>query len=296
MLISKNSGKLFAPRDTMMGSLVFYFRYIVQVTLSFQKEIHLFDAHSHLCSSNFVEDPQAMLERAYAAGVRQIVNVCTDSDEMARGLVLSKRFPWVYLAAAAPPHDVTGAIDPFYHDVERAATEGKLIAIGETGLDYLQPQHDKEEQKRWLRRYFELAFRLSLPLFVHCRGAFADLFAVADEVYPSHRCMIHCFTGTDEEAREAVRRGWKISLSGILTFKNAQPLRDLVKQLPLDSLLLETDAPYLAPQSRRGQLCEPAFICETAACLATLLGLPLEKIASITRHNAAEFFSLPQSS
>lgn len=233
-----------------------------------------------------------MLERAYAAGVRQIVNVCTDAEEMARGLALSQRFPWVYPAAAAPPHDVAGAIDPFYEEVERAATDGKLIAIGETGLDYLQESHDKEQQKSWLRRYFQLAMRLSLPLFVHCRGAFADLFAVADEVYPSDRCMIHCFTGTKEEALEAVRRGWKISLSGILTFKNAQSLRDLAAELPLESLLLETDAPYLAPQSRRGQLCEPAFIFETAACLATLRGLSLEEIASATRHNATQFFSV----
>lgn len=196
-----------------------------------------------------------------------------------------------YNAAALTPHDADTSNEPFFQEVVAAAHAGELIAVGETGLDYHAVKTDRAMQVEYLLRHFELAKETKLPLIFHCRDAFEDLFKWADAHYAGLPAVLHCFTGSAQEAKEVIARGWCLSVSGIITFKNSGALRDAIAGLPLDRLLIETDAPFLAPQTRRGKRNEPAFIGETAATLGHLYGLTGVEMGKITAENAQRFFS-----
>ena len=246
------------------------------------------DSHAHLTGDELWGKIEDVVSRAHAAHVKRIVNICTDEKSLQRGLELAKRMPWIFNTAATTPHDVEKEGESFFPLVEKHA--GSLVAIGETGLDYHYQHSPKEIQQKFLRLYIELAKKKKLPLVFHCREAFADLFAITQEMCPDHPCLLHCFTGTLQEAREAVKRGWKISFSGIVTFKKSEELRAVGKEIPLEHILVETDAPYLAPQSLRGRENEPAFIRETVECLANLRGISPDVLAKKTSTNAETFF------
>jgi TatD DNase family protein len=250
----------------------------------------LTDTHAHLTSPQLAPHIDEILARAQAAGVIRIVNICTDVDSLELGLNLAQKYPWVFNAAATTPHDVEKEGELFFPIVETAASDGKLIAIGETGLDYFYEHSPKEIQKKFLNRYFALALRFNLPLVIHCRDAFNDLFHEADLNYPSASAVLHCFTGSLEEARAVLDRGWYISFSGIVTYKKSEVLREVARFVPLDKILIETDAPYLAPQSRRGKQNEPAFIGETADILAREKNVSAEQLREIITENACKIF------
>ncbi len=250
----------------------------------------LTDTHCHLSSEELMHLAPTLVEKAYAQGICKIVNVATDEASFLEGLLLSRSYQFVHLSAATPPQDVTDSKDVFFDRVKTAALEGRLIAIGETGLDYLYAASSRKSQQDCLINYFELALQSSLPVVIHCREAFSDLFKLADSYYRSDRLVIHCFTGNEIEAKEAVKRGWMISLSGILTFKKSDTLRAIVRDIPMENIVLETDAPYLAPQSKRGQLNEPLFLKETAECLANIKNLKVEEVAYQTTLNASRLF------
>lgn len=249
------------------------------------------DSHAHLTSAELLPDVDAIIARAQAAGVTKIINICTDAASLEAGLALQKRFPNViHTTAATTPHDVDQEGETFFPIVKAAAKQ--LVAIGETGLDYFYKHSPGDIQRAFLSRYFELALSTKLPLIFHCRDAFEDLFAMADREYQHGKAVLHCFTGTMEEARGVLDRGWLISLSGIVTFKKSEALREVAQFVPLDRLLIETDAPYLAPQSRRGQRNEPAFLIETARCIAQIKGLSIDEVAHQTTQNALQFFAI----
>lgn len=250
------------------------------------------DSHAHLTGETLIGECEAMLARAKKIGVGKVVNICTDLASLEKGLLLAGAHAgMVYNVAATTPHDVVSEGEEFFPVVAEAAREGKLVAVGETGLDYFYEHSDRGVQKRFLLKYFELALEVGLPLVFHCRDAFVDLFSLADVHYKNGSAVLHCFTGSLEEAREVIERGWYLSLSGIVTFKKSEALREIAKWVPLDRLLIETDAPFLAPQSKRGKTNEPAFILETASVIAQVKGLSLEKIAGETSENAKAFFS-----
>jgi TatD DNase family protein len=250
-----------------------------------------YDSHAHLSSPSVWPDIEGVLARAKVAGVARILNICTDLDSLEKGLLLQKKHPHVKNAGATTPHDVEKEGEAFFSAFAEAARSGKLAAIGETGLDYHYEHSDKEVQKRFLKRYLHLAFECRLPVIFHCREAFADLFAIADGEYKKGApAILHCFTGTIEEAEGVLARGWHLSFSGIVTFKKSEGLREAAKIVPLSQMLIETDTPYLAPQSKRGKQNEPAFLPETAACLAQLKGVSVEKIAQATSENALRLF------
>jgi len=251
----------------------------------------LIDTHAHLTSEQLIPILDDVLARAKEKGVSKIVNICTDESSLKHGLLLHQDFPWVFNAAATTPHDVEAEGASFFPLVERCAMEGKLIAIGETGLDYFYEHSDRKEQQRYLSLYFSLAQQAKLPLIFHCRDAFTDLFAMADEEYHGYPALLHCFTGNLEEAKGVLDRGWYLSISGIVTFKKSEVLRRVAQYVPLDRLVIETDSPYLAPQSQRGRLNEPSYIHETAKAIAEARGIPLEKVATFTQENAERFFS-----
>jgi TatD DNase family protein len=251
----------------------------------------LIDTHAHLTSEQILPVLDDVVARAKKAGIEKIVNICTDERSLVEGLLLHEDHSWIFNAAATTPHDVEKEGAAFFPYVERNALEGKLIAIGETGLDYFYEHSNRQEQQRYLSLYFSLARQAKLPLIFHCRDAFADLFSMADEEYKGYPAVLHCFTGNLEEARGVLNRGWYLSISGIATFKKSAALREIAKYVPLDRLLIETDAPYLAPQSHRGQLNEPAYLPETAHAIAEAMGISIDKLATATVENAARFFS-----
>lgn len=255
--------------------------------------IRFFDSHAHLSSKEILPSIEGVMARAKEAHVFKILNICTDLETLREGFVLQDRFPEIHQAGATTPHDVEREGEELFPLFAQAAREKKLVAVGETGLDYHYQELDRDVQKRFLKRYLALAAECQLPVIFHCREAFADLFAIADDEYPKGApAILHCFTGTVEEAEEVFSRGWYLSLSGIVTFKNSGALKEVAQKAPLDRLLIETDAPYLAPLSRRGKQNEPSFLGETARCIATLKGMSVEEIGAATFANAERVLRL----
>ncbi len=252
------------------------------------------DSHAHLTIHPDTAAVAELLSRAQQKQVSGIVNICTRQEELERGLFLETTHPWISNAAAAPPHDITVEEDLFFPIVSEKAFDGTLIAIGETGLDYHYYRHSMERQKESLIRYCRLSIETGLPMIFHCREAFSDLFALTDCHYKDRPAVIHCFTGTLKEAEEALARGWYLSISGIVTFDRSAELRTVISHIPLERILIETDSPYLAPQSRRGEKNEPSYIDETARKVAEIKALSVADLAKATTENAFRFFSFPK--
>lgn len=241
-------------------------------------QLTLTDSHAHL--SALGEDLEPALVRARAAGVTKILNICTTAAELEQGIALQKKHPWISTAGATTPHDVAKLGEKEFAHFAEHARSGALVAIGETGLDYHYDYSPREVQQQFLRRYIALAQECHLPLIFHCREAFDDLFSIVDDCNFSGTAVLHCFTGTLDEARQVVERGWYVSFSGIVTFKKSEELREVAKMVPLPQLLIETDSPYLAPQSHRGKTNEPAYLVEVAECIAQLKNISLEQLSN----------------
>jgi TatD DNase family protein len=250
----------------------------------------IIDSHAHLTADGVYENITPILKRAQQAGVTHIFNICTDLITLERGIKLRKEFPWIYNVGATTPHDVENEGEPFFSRFEGAAKNGDLVAIGETGLDYFYENSNRSLQRTFLEQYLHLASEANLPVVIHCRDAFDDLFAVADSHFKKESLVLHCFTGTQDEAKRVLDRGWTISFSGIVTFKKSESLQEVAKMTPLERMIVETDTPYLAPQSKRGKQNEPAFVIETAQCLSRLKEIPFEKFAQAVCENTLQFF------
>jgi TatD DNase family protein len=253
----------------------------------------LFDSHAHLTGATLFPEVDAIAKRSQEAGITGILNICTDVLSMERGLELALRYPWIYQAAATTPHDVEKEGEEVFDIIAAKAREGLLHAVGETGLDYFYEHSNRKVQQNFLRRYLHLALECRLPVVIHCREAFADLFSILDAEYRIGdgwgRGVLHCFTGSVEEAEEVLKRGWFLSLSGIVTFKKSIALQEVARMVPLEQLLIETDSPFLAPQGHRGKQNEPAFLRETAHFIANLRGMSFEELARVTAANAERF-------
>lgn len=251
------------------------------------------DTHAHV---SCMENPVDVAMRAKAVGVEAIVNICTDIETLDKGLALKKACPFVYNVASTTPHDVDDHGEAEWERFAKAAREGQLVAVGETGLDFFYEHAPRKKQEELLAKYCALALETELPLVIHCRDAFKRFFEVMQAEYFGKSSampgILHCFTGTQAEAMQGIDEGWCISLSGILTFKNGASLRAVAKELPLEHLIIETDAPWLAPQSRRGQVNEPAFVIEVGAVLAAVKGLNHTEVANITTANAKRILRL----
>lgn len=251
------------------------------------------DTHAHV---SCMDNPVEVAQRAKEAGVEAIINICTDCETLDKGIELRKACPFIYNVASTTPHDVDTHGQEQWEKFAGAARSGQLVAIGETGLDFFYEHAPRKKQEELLARYCALALETKLPLVIHCRDAFARFFDVMRAEYfgkpGALPGILHCFTGTEEEAQLGIDEGWCISLSGILTFKNGAPLREVAKALPLDHLVIETDAPWLAPQSRRGQTNEPAYVIEVGEILADVKGIKLDEVANKTTVNAQRIFKI----
>lgn len=253
----------------------------------------MFDAHAHLTSEENV-DVTPLLERASAAGVKGVINVCCDLEDLQRGICLakSKQPLKIYTSAALTPHEATKDDAEFFKEIERLALAKELVAIGETGLDYHYNYAPRDVQIEVLKRYLQLANSVNLPVVIHCREAFDDLCKIIDETCPHIKVMLHCFTGTLEEAKRAVERGWYVSLSGIVTFAKSIELQKVALFIPKNLLLIETDSPYLAPQGFRGKKNEPAYLVHTALFVANLRNESIDALAQSSTQNVQRLFNV----
>lgn len=264
--------------------------------LLYMNFIPLVDSHAHLTKSEMMGDIDNLLMRAQDAGIQAIVNICTDLETLNFGLELSKKYSWIYNTAATTPHDVEKEGESVFSTIADHARKGHLVAVGETGLDYHYHHSDPEIQKKFLRQYLHLAMECHLPVVIHCRNAFKDFFEILDAEYMLEQRhgpgVLHCFTGTMAEAEEVLKRGWYVSFSGIVTFRKSEELRQIAKMVPLEQLLIETDAPYLAPQSKRGHVNEPAYLLETAETIALVKGISLAELSTFTVKNTCQLFQI----
>ncbi|HET9429367.1 MAG TPA: TatD family hydrolase [Allosphingosinicella sp.] len=251
------------------------------------------DSHCHLNYKGLVEQQQAVLGRARAAGVERMLNISTRASEWDEVIGLAEREDDVMASVGIHPHEAD--LHPDIHAdmlVEKAA-HPKVIGIGETGLDYYYDHSDRERQRQSFRAHIAAARQTQLPLIVHTRDAEEDTYAIlAEEMGTGHfPALIHCFTASRRFSEQVLALGLYISLSGIVTFKNARDLQEAARAIPLDRLLIETDAPFLAPVPNRGRTCEPAFVADTAAFLAQLRGEPIDRLAEATSANFHRLFT-----
>ena len=253
----------------------------------------LIDSHCHLEYKGLVEDQAGVLERARAAGVGGFLSISTRQSEWAQVIATADREADVWASVGIHPHEADEHSD-LGEAVLLAATEHvKVIAIGETGLDYYYDKSDRQTQQALLRRHIAVARKTGLPLIVHTRDAEEDTAAILrdEREQGAFPALIHCFTASADFARQVLELGLTISLSGIVTFKNAKDLQAIAADLPEDRILVETDAPFLAPVPHRGRACEPGFVADTARFVAGLRGVTPEHLAETTTRNFARLFA-----
>jgi len=249
------------------------------------------DSHCHLAFPELAGDIDGVLARMAAAGVGRALSVCTRLDEFERIHALALRDERIFASVGVHP-DTTGAEEPSVARLVELASLPRVIAIGETGLDYYRLPEPLEWQRDRFRTHIRAAREAGRPLIIHTRSASADTLRIMREERAEEAGgVMHCFTETLEVARAAIDMGFYVSFSGIVTFKNARDLQAVAKALPLDRLLIETDAPYLAPVPFRGRTNEPAFVPHVAQKLADLHGTSRDRVESMTRENFMRCFS-----
>ena len=253
----------------------------------------LIDSHCHLQYKGLVEDQQGVLSRAREAGIGGFLNISTRQREWQDVVATAARESDVWASVGIHPHEADGHADLGAEALIDAAAHPKVIGVGETGLDYYYDHSDRETQQALFRTHIAVARETGLPAIIHTRDAEEDTARIVEEemgkgAFPA---LIHCFTASADFARKMLDLGLSISLSGIVTFKNTKVLQEVAKGLPEDRLLVETDAPFLAPVPHRGQTCEPAFTADTARFVAGLRDVDEARLADVTTRNFAKLFS-----
>lgn len=256
----------------------------------------LIDHHCHLDFPDFAADLDSVVGRARSAGIGFLVSISTRVRRFGALLDLVGRHENVYCSVGTHPHYAHEELDIAVEELVRLADNPKVVAIGEAGLDYFYDKSPRDAQVRGFRAHIAAARASGLPLVIHARDADTDVANILeDESTKGNFCaVLHCYTGGPDLANRALDLGHYISFSGILTFKNSEQLREIARAVPLDRVLVETDAPYLAPGKYRGKRNEPAYVVETARTLAAVKGLSLEEIASATTENCFRLYSKVQ--
>ncbi len=252
----------------------------------------LTDSHCHLNYKGLIEDQAGVIARARAAGVGAMLNISTREREWDAIVATAESDPDIWASIGIHPHEADAHPDIDTAKLVARASHPKVIGIGETGLDYYYDHSDREQQKTSFRAHIAAARETGLPLIVHTRDAEADTADILAEDMGkgAYKGVIHCFTASGDFANKALKLGLFISISGIVTFKNARDLQDTAKRLPEDRLLIETDSPFLSPVPHRGKPCEPAFVADTARFLADLRGTSIEALGEATTRNFYTLF------
>jgi TatD DNase family protein len=253
----------------------------------------LVDSHCHLDFPDFAEERAAVVARAHAAGVAQMVTISTRVRRFDQIRAIAEESDSVWCSVGTHPHNAHEELDVTAGDLVRLAKHPKVVAIGEAGLDYFYDKSPREAQAQGFRTHIAAARETRLPLVIHARDADADMASILEEEVGKgpFPFILHCFSSGRDLALTGVRLGGHVSFSGILTFKNSPEIRDIAKEIPRDRLLVETDAPYLAPPPHRGKRNEPAYVVNTAAVLAETIGVSTDEIAKLTTDNFFRLFS-----
>ena len=254
--------------------------------------MELFDSHCHLDPMRYLGELPEVVARARAAGVERLAVIGTRAADSEAAAELASREPGVVAAAGIHPNDVHEAVPGEWERIVSLAENGRVAAIGETGLDWYRDHAPRDQQREWFDRHVSLAQRLSLPLVIHTRESIADVLAVirAALVRGPLVTILHAFTGTQPEAEEALDLGCHLGFAGMITFRSSAALRGVAAAIPPDRLLVETDSPFLSPEPLRGKRNEPANVVHTARCLALARGESLESLAATTTANARRLF------
>lgn len=255
----------------------------------------LIDSHAHIQDKEYTGEVEAVIERARVAGVERIVVVggAGDMSSNTDAIALAESFHTVFATIGMHPHDAKDVGAEELETLRQLTTHSKVVAVGETGLDYYYDHSPHEVQERVFSSFIHMACETGLPIIVHERDAAGKAAELLYQEGNGKLCgVIHCFTGSYEAARAYLDLGFYLSFTGIITFKNAEPLRAVVRQVPLDRLLVETDAPYLTPVPYRGKRNEPAYVRFVAETVANIRGISLEEVARVTSANAQNLFNL----
>ncbi len=253
----------------------------------------MIDSHCHLADKQFISDLDAVIARAKEAAVTAMVTIADSLGEGERCIGIAGKFPEVFCTVGVHPHHAKDwGVGSREKLLQIAKSSKKVRAIGEIGLDYHYDFSPREAQRDVFRTQLELAKELQLPAVIHCREAIADVRAIVDEVAPP-TVVLHCCTERWEDVALLVERGSLLSFTGIATYPRSEEIRRTIKACPLEQMMIETDAPYLAPVPHRGKRNEPAYVVEVAKVIAKEKGISLEEVDAATTKNAVEFFRLP---
>lgn len=250
------------------------------------------DSHSHLVLEQFDIDRDEVIQQAFSNGITHIVQSCDNLDEIKKNLILTKKYKNLYSSVGIHPHEAKLWEDVTKITIVDYSKDQKVIAIGETGLDFHYNFSPKEKQLLAFKEQIKIAKEVSLPLIIHCRNAFKEVIEILKEEKPEQAGVMHCYTGDLESAKEAINLGFYISWSGIITFKNANDLREVAKEIPLEKTLIETDCPFLAPIPYRGKRNEPKHVSLVACELAKIKGVSIDEIGEVTSENTKKLFNI----
>lgn len=251
------------------------------------------DTHVHLNADQYEEDVEKVIERALEAGVSKMVVVGFDHKTITKAMELTERYSFIYAVVGWHPVDAVNCTEEDLAWIESLAAHPKVVGIGETGLDYYWDTSPKDVQQEIFRKQIQLAKKVKLPIIIHNRDATADVVRILEEENAGEiGGIMHCFSGSVEIARQCIDLNFLISLGGPVTFKNAKLPKKVAAEIPLEKLLIETDAPYLTPHPYRGKRNEPSYVPLVAAEIAAIKELPIEEVAAATTRNALKIFNI----
>ena len=252
----------------------------------------IFDTHVHLNLDDFREDQKEVMARAHHAGVGLFLNVGIDFERSKAAVEFAEKHEGVYATVGLHPHDAQKFTEEGFEELKALVKHHKVKAIGEIGLDYFRNLSPREIQQKVFLRFVELACEMNLPVVIHSREAYSDIYAILKKVSAKHHGLMHCFAGNQKDLEEALDLGLYISFAGPVTYKKNHELRELVRQVPDNRLLVETDAPYLPPEPFRGKRNEPAWIVETLKKMAEVRNINFDQICEETTNNAKHLFRI----
>lgn len=257
--------------------------------------MNLIDTHCHLTFEGLGEDVSAVIERSRAAGVTGWITVGTDPQENQKAVELAGKFENMYAAVGIHPHEARTITPDTLKELRELAQHKRIVAIGETGLDYHYNFSSHEEQRNAFAEHLKIAAELNLPVIIHCREAFEETLEILEQHSGGiKKVVFHCFSGDAEQARIILDKGFYISFTGVVTFKNAEAIREAARIVPMDRMMVETDCPYMSPEPMRKQkVNEPALMVHTARRLAELKGMSLADFAEAVTATSKAFFGLP---
>jgi TatD DNase family protein len=252
----------------------------------------MIDSHCHLVAPEFDADRDSVIARALSAGVTTLITIADAVDEIQKGQHLAEKYDHIFYTAGVHPHHAKMVdLSRDLPVIRSFAEHPKCTAIGEIGLDYHYMNSEKDVQKAVFQAQLELAKELDLPAVVHCREAVEDVWSIVERVNPE-KLVIHCCTEQWEDVKTFAEKGYVLSFTGIVTYPKAEDIRETVRRCPLSQLMVETDAPFLAPVPHRGKRCEPMHVVDVARKIAEIKGVSFEEVDRITTENAREFFGL----